>query len=204
MTTEEVRRGSYKPLWFLIALCAFPYLAGTLYYQFKDALPGGGTTNYGTLVEPVREIDGIKLNMADGSERSFNDLRKKWIMLYVLDGSCDEQCQKDLYFTRQVRKAVADDRFRITRLMLLDNANQLHDSSIEAVIQAHPDLELATVYSGHRSRLWEILRGVSGKVPNKIMLVDPLGNFMMEYPADSDPESILKDVKRLLAVSRIG
>jgi hypothetical protein len=34
--------------------------------------------------------------------------------------------------------------------------------------------------------------------------VDPLGNFMMSYPADADPNGIRKDLARLLRASRIG
>jgi hypothetical protein len=39
---------------------------------------------------------------------------------------------------------------------------------------------------------------------NRIYVVDPLGNFMMSYPADADPNGIRKDLARLLRASRIG
>jgi len=35
-------------------------------------------------------------------------------------------------------------------------------------------------------------------------LVDPMGNLMMSYPADSDPKNLRKDIGRLLRASRIG
>jgi len=37
-----------------------------------------------------------------------------------------------------------------------------------------------------------------------IYLVDPLGNLMLRYPADPDPQRMLKDLARLLRASRIG
>ena len=40
--------------------------------------------------------------------------------------------------------------------------------------------------------------------PDRIYVVDPLGNLMMSYPAGADPNGIRKDLARLLRVSRIG
>jgi hypothetical protein len=39
---------------------------------------------------------------------------------------------------------------------------------------------------------------------NRVYLVDPLGNFMMSYPADADPTGMRKDLARLLRISQIG
>ena len=37
-----------------------------------------------------------------------------------------------------------------------------------------------------------------------IYLIDPLGNLMMRFPKDADPARMVKDLKRLLKISRIG
>lgn len=37
-----------------------------------------------------------------------------------------------------------------------------------------------------------------------IYVIDPLGNLMMRYPRDADPNGMKKDFVRLLKVSRIG
>jgi len=37
-----------------------------------------------------------------------------------------------------------------------------------------------------------------------IYLIDPLGNIMMRFPSDLEPGKVLKDLKHLLKVSRIG
>lgn len=39
---------------------------------------------------------------------------------------------------------------------------------------------------------------------NRVYLMDPLGNFMMSYPADADPTGMRKDLARLLRISQIG
>jgi hypothetical protein len=45
---------------------------------------------------------------------------------------------------------------------------------------------------------------VTGSVRDHIYLVDPLGNVMMRYPREVDPNRMKKDVARLLRASRIG
>jgi hypothetical protein len=35
-------------------------------------------------------------------------------------------------------------------------------------------------------------------------MIDPLGNLMMRFPKDPDPNKIKKDISKLLKASRIG
>jgi hypothetical protein len=37
-----------------------------------------------------------------------------------------------------------------------------------------------------------------------LYLIDPLGNLMMRFPREADPQRIRKDLGHLLKVSRIG
>lgn len=200
---EQVKKTNYMPLWILIALCAFPYIAGTLYYQYQDKLPPPKTSNYGTLINPVKELRDVQLSMLDGSVKPITEYRKKWLMMYILDGDCNEDCAKNLYFMRQIRKAMAKDRFRINRLLVLDNEAQL-DNALKKVLAEYPDLDVATVHNEFKSHFYSTMEGVSGNIFGKIMIIDPMGNFMMEYPHNPDPERVLKDIKRLLSISRIG
>ena len=39
---------------------------------------------------------------------------------------------------------------------------------------------------------------------HRVYLIDPLGNAMMSYAADSKPKGMLEDMKRLLRLSSIG
>jgi hypothetical protein len=43
-----------------------------------------------------------------------------------------------------------------------------------------------------------------GAPPERIYLVDPLGNLMMRFPRDPDPKLMMKDLSRLLKASQIG
>jgi hypothetical protein len=201
--TEQVKKTSYMPLWILIVLCGFPYIGGTLYYQYREQLPATGTTNYGELISPVKEVKNINLTMLDGSEKPITDYRKKWLMVYILDGGCSEDCQKNLYFMRQIRKAMAEDRYRINRLLVLDKQQLLTDD-LQTLLQDYEGMDVATINMESKSNLYSTLQDASGNSFRKIMLIDPMGNFMMQYDSHPDPELVLKDVKRLLTISRIG
>lgn len=201
--TDKAKKTSYMPLWILIALCGFPYIVGTLYYQYRDVLPETDTTNYGSLITPVKEVDGISLTMQDGSEKSISEYRQKWLMLYVLDGACTEDCQKNIYFMRQIRKAMADDRFRINRLLVLDK-KELYTDELKQFMLDYDGMDIAAVSEDSKELLYNTLQNDSGNVFRRIMLIDPMGNYMMEYNAQPDPELVLKDIKRLLTISRIG
>ncbi len=201
--TEGKKRGSYAPLWILMALSALPYIAGTLYFQYRDALPHGETLNYGALIEPARELKDVTLSMKDGTSREISEYQNKWLMLYIQDGECTEDCLKNLYYMRQVRKAMANDRFRINRIMLVENQD-FNSDLYKKINENYPAMDIAEVKGSSKESLYSTIGQDSGNIYRKIMLIDPFGNYMMEYTQQPDPEKILKDVQRLLSVSRIG
>jgi hypothetical protein len=46
--------------------------------------------------------------------------------------------------------------------------------------------------------------GVDRLEQGRLFVVDPLGNLILSYPPDADQARLLKDLERLLSVSRIG
>ena len=67
-----------------------------------------------------------------------------------------------------------------------------------ALVAEHPVLHIV------RANRNEILRALpaAASPADPIYVVDPLGNLMMRFPADSDPRRMLKDVSRLLRHSK--
>ena len=43
-----------------------------------------------------------------------------------------------------------------------------------------------------------------GPASDHIYVMDPLGNLMMRYPRDPDPQRMIKDLTRLLRASQVG
>jgi cytochrome oxidase Cu insertion factor (SCO1/SenC/PrrC family) len=199
---EVKKKGSYAPLWILLALSAFPYIAGTLYFQFRDSLPVN-SNNYGELVQPAREIPHIEITQSDGTVKKLSDYEKKWLMLYVLDRRCEEDCRKNLYYMRQIRKAMAQDRFRINRLLLVEGASGI-DAELQQLMADYPGVDIATVNPQSKQSFYAVLKDEGQNNFGKILLIDPMGNYMMKYDPQPDPEKVLKDIKKLLSISRIG
>ncbi len=201
-TAPAQPKRSNHTLWVLIAVCALPYLAGWLYYQFMDQLPAPITTNHGTLVSPVRAVGELPLLAADGTTFNIADLRGKWVLATVASSACTQTCQQNLYHLRQVRQAMGNERRRVERLLILNETSQL--AELLPHLQAHEGLRLATGPATSVGHLQSLLQDPNPVAEDGIYIIDPLGNVMMSYPPNFSGELMIKDLRRLLKVSQVG
>ncbi|WP_042299398.1 SCO family protein [Paraburkholderia kururiensis] len=182
----------------LIALvCAAPVIASYLaYYVFK---PKGGTTSYGTLVEPQRPIpESLVVTGEDGKPMKLAALRGRWLLISVDRSACDKACVTKLYFMRQVRATQAGERERIVNVWLRTDAQR-----VPAPVQgAYDDTEMLIADPSAVSAWLPADAGTT--VTDHIYMVDPNGNLMMRFPKDPDPSKIKGDVTKLLKWSSIG
>ena len=181
------RRSRRKVL--LIALVTVaPVVAsyGAYYFFQRTTL-----ANYGELL-PTRlapEIAGIA---ADGKPFQIASLHGKWVLAVSAPGACDAACAQALYATRQARTLQGREMGRIARVWFVTD-----DASPSPPLAAqHPDLSLVRVpASGLAS--WS-----AG--PERIYLIDPLGNLVLAFPREPDIKGMGRDLTRLLRASRIG
>ncbi|HRJ51393.1 MAG TPA: SCO family protein [Candidatus Thiothrix moscowensis] len=193
---------SNRTLWILIAVCAFPYLAGWLYFQFRAELPVPATTNFGTLLSPVRAVGDLPLVGLDGATFNTADLRGKWVLMTVADSACAAACQKNLYNLRQVRKAMGNERRRVERLLVLTNTDSL--PALQAQLHEHEGMKVAKGPTTSVQQWQAVLPNPNPVAEDGLYILDPLGNVMMSYPPDFNGELIIKDLRRLLKVSQVG
>ena len=117
-------------------------------------------------------------------------------MLAVDSGDCDGACREKLFKIRQIRLMQGKDMDRIERVWLVSDG-------------VPPDPELSRLHQGARlldargKDLRQILPA-QDRPRDFIYVIDPLGNLMMRYPRDADPNGMKKDFVRLLKVSRVG
>jgi hypothetical protein len=172
-----------------VALMFFAPLAISFILYYGHAWHPGGKVNHGELIEPPRPLPDAGLPPP-------LSLQRKWTMLYVQRGACEAACLKRLYDMRQVRTALDRDMDRVQRVLLAGtdccDMQQLHEK--------HPDL-VAVPLSGALEPLLKLLPEPDSQ---RIYLVDPLGNVMMFYAADTPAKGLLEDMKRLLRLSQIG
>lgn len=192
MSSEAVRRGRIKLLLLGLVITA-PVAAAYLLYFFGP--PVDKTVNYGELIEP-RKLPDLPLTLAGGEPFRLSQLHGKWVMLQVDAGACSEACLKKLYAMRQVRKTQGQEMRRIERVWLID------DGAAPGP-QAVADHEGTWFVTGGAAELARALPAPAA-ARDHIYLIDPLGNVMLRFPRDADPSRMVKDIGRLLKVSRVG
>ncbi len=160
--------------------------------------------NHGQLIRPVRPIAEVSLQTLDGKMLRFSALRGKWLMVYFGPAKCGSTCKQDLYKMRQVRLAEGDNADRVRRMFVVTNDQDIND--LRMILQEYPGMHVITGPAAAVAFLAGqfTLNGIFPQSSNRIYVVDPLGNLMMSYPSDADPEGMRKDLARLLQVSQVG
>lgn len=187
---DAQRRRNRIKLLAILAVCATPVIASYLtYYVIKPE----GRTNYGTLVEPQAPVGALALGAASGDAR-LEGFRGKWLMLVLADRACDAECERRLVVMRQVRLTTGKDRDRIERALLIEG-----EPPAATVLAEHEGLQVLRADPAALAALRKAAGAEAG-----VLLVDPLGNLMMRFPTDPDPNRMKKDIAKLLRASRIG
>lgn len=180
----------------VLAVCASPLIASYFtYYVIKP----GPKNNYGTLIDP-RQYPMPSLNLIDqdGKVTELSSLKGKWLMLQIDEASCAEACQRKLLEMRQLRLAQGKGMDRIERVWLIIDSQAVPE-------QLKPGIAGTHMLRGDKNKLEKWLPTENGtSLQDHIYLVDPLGNLMMRYPKDADPNKIKKDLIKLLKASAIG
>jgi len=178
---DAVRRGRVK-LALLGLFFLLPVAAGWLVW-WLDLAPGTAN-NYGTLLQP-RPV-ALPPN---------GELKGKWVLVQFDGGACGADCERKLYFMRQVRRAQGREMPRVARLWMVTDGVAPAPALLEAI---QGTVVAPRMASGGGT--WPAERSEA----DHIYLVDPLGNLMMRFPRDPDPARVIKDLNRLLKASSFG
>ncbi len=154
----------------------------------------GELKNLGQLVQPPARLP-------PGSLRP----EGKWLLLYVLPGTCERKCMDDVTFLRQIHKATGRQGQHLAIVIL--NANKADSElqfRIESIYQeftyiADPPAETLTALA----RINAALGAENGREEDiRTYVVDPMLNVILAYRTDANPNDISKDLKRLAKWSR--
>ena len=186
--------------WVLLAFFAPLLLAFIIYYGtgwHPDRM-----INKGDLVSPAIPLPDIALHKPDGSLLDVHWLQRKWTLVYVGDGACDQVCHDALLITRNIRLLLGKDSVRVQRAFLFTGA--CCDQSYFSAEQ--PDLIVARIDDAAGQQLLKLFPRDAGDPlqSGKIYIIDPLGNLMMSYRHGAEAGDILADLKKLLSLSHIG
>ena len=191
-STSEKTASGKRTLLLLALVCVIPVVASYLaFYLWRPA----NTTNYGDLL-PVTSLSQVTLKEADGRPFELSQLRGKWVLAMIDSGACNDRCREKLTYMRQLRLTQGKDMDRIERVWLISDA-------------VRPITGFIPQFDGTRE-LFVAQSDVVAKFPaattptDHIYIIDPLGNLFMRFPRDPDTKGMVKDLTRLLRVSRVG
>jgi cytochrome oxidase Cu insertion factor (SCO1/SenC/PrrC family) len=192
---QKQNKGRWK-LFLVIAICASPLIASYLtYYVIKPQ----SRNNYGALIDPRKHpIPTLDAHTLDGKPSELDAFKGKWILLQVDKAECAEACRTKLYEMRQLRLTQGKEMERIERVWLITDAQPL-----ETVLMREYDGTRMLRTNEKAVRAWLPVESDT-RVEDHLYVIDPLGNLMMRFPKNGDPNKIKKDIGKLLKASSIG
>ena len=183
--------GRWKMLVVLL-VCVSPIVAS--YFTYYVVRPEG-RRNFGALIDPQRPLPTISGRTLDGQTVQLPSLKGQWLLMTVSGGACDARCEKNLYFQRQMREALGREMGRVDRVWLITDEAAVAPGLL-------PALKDATVLRVPAGALAQWLHPEKGSdLQNHLYVVDPVGNWMLRFPADMDAAAAAKakrDLDRLL------
>jgi len=193
-------RRTFAGRWKMIAVllvCAAPVIAS--YFTYYVVRPEG-RRNYGELIDPQRPLPALATTSIDGKPGRLSDLKGQWLLISVAGGACDATCEKHLYLQRQLREGLGRDKDRLDRVWLVPDS-----APVPPALQ--PALKQATVLRVDAQALAQWLAPAGGRaLRDHLYVVDPMGNWMMRFPAvnldasidTASAAKIKRDLERLM------
>ncbi|MEZ9398490.1 hypothetical protein AB4393_05550 [Vibrio splendidus] len=146
-----------------------------------------GVTNSGELVEPRVTLADFDITIPMAGEG--------WLVGYIAPTECESLCEQQLHYLNQSYLALGKNKERVTAVVFVSEGNSLSGSFNK------PDLSLL---AGGDQLSTEFSSA-------SIVIIDPLGQLVMEYKSVSDPSQLvgqskgmIHDLRKLLKLSRVG
>lgn len=187
----DTRAGRWKMLMVLL-VCAAPVIAS--YFTYYVLRPEG-RRNYGEIIDPPVGMPAVQGQDANGQTVPLSSLKDQWLFVSVADSACDAQCERNLYLQRQLREGLGKDKDRVDWVWLRTGSQELSEALRKATSQA-------TVLHMDEAAIASWLQPAAGhQLKDHLYVVDPMGQWMMRFPADADPTRMRRDLERLLRAS---
>ena len=186
--------GRWKMILVLLC-CAAPVIAS--YFTYYVIRPEGRSV-YGELIDPQRPLPNIEGRLRDGTAIRLPALKGQWLLVVVADAACDSVCEQHLYLQRQLRESLGREKERVDRVWIISDEAPLPQRLDNA-------LHGATVVRVPAAQLAQWLAPSAGHaLADHLYVVDPMGNWMMRFPARMDTAGASRakrDLDRMLRAS---
>jgi cytochrome oxidase Cu insertion factor (SCO1/SenC/PrrC family) len=195
--TAELRSRNLRTLAILAGLFVVPLLVSFWAYYATDWRPAGHS-NHGELILPARPLPHVDLPRVAGEAAGGSLFKRKWTLVYLGGGNCDDACRRALYFMRQTRLGLNNEMTRVERVFLVTGSC----CDRQFLGTEHAGLDVFDASGPAASNL--LAQFPSTDRENSLFVVDPLGNLMMRYDDRLNPKGLLQDLQKLLRLSHIG
>jgi len=176
----------------LLLVFALPPLAAYMMY-FTNLMPTG-KSNKGNLINPIIEIPAMSME-ANYSSTSLHTFKGRWNLVMFVPNDCEQLCQKNIYFMRQVQTALGKDENQVRRFILLESIKP--SAKLESFLKDFSKLHIMSSNAEIIAPFKKVVRDYQ----QRVFIIDPFGNLMMYYAQDFDPKDLLSDLKRLILVN---
>jgi len=201
------RQRSMLPVYLIILICLAPIVFALLaYYVPALGLRPEGHTNYGTLIEPQRPMPdsaALPLKTLEGEPYELASLRGQWLLVSADASACPESCVRKLFILRNSHASQGKNVQRLERIWFVLDDGKVSEQVLDAYVGTHmlrADPEKLAAFLAPDATAEQ--REAALKAP--MWIIDPLGNLMMRFPDNADPESVRGDIRKLIYNSRIG
>ncbi|MCK9396409.1 MAG: hypothetical protein M0Q44_12560 [Methylobacter sp.] len=161
-----------------------------------------GRTNNGQLITPPLTTERKDLTGFDQfSTDNMSELSGHWLLVNVIpNGDCNQSCMEAIHKTKQLRLMLNKELTRTRRIVLL-----LKDVAPETADKWWADDNTLLRVKADDAVIKKIAAIRQGGIPDgMLLLMDPLGNLMMQYEPGFDPYGVKSDLMHLLRISQIG
>jgi hypothetical protein len=197
--TKQIQK-NHRTIILLALMTLIPFSFAWYLTTDPDFRPG--STNKGELIIPVITTERAELPGIDQfSISNIDELKGHWVMLNIIPtGQCNQVCVDAIHATKQLRLMLNKDLTRTRRVVIVMQGQQEPGfqpwwNEDDRLLKVKPAPALAK----------KIRQQLGGTITEgRLLLMDPLGNIMMQYPAGFDPYAVKGDLKKLLRISQIG
>ena len=145
-----------------------------------------GMRNYGTLVEPPRDLTAARFVRDDGTPLAWKDADWSWTLFALTGPSCAEKCLARIDELRRARLTMNQNAYRV-RVVVLDASLAPEKLAPLKPVEAARDAD---------GKLSDLRPATADEV--SAALVDPHGFLILSYPAGYDGSLLRKDLARLI------
>ena len=145
-----------------------------------------GMRNYGTMVDPPRDLTQAHFVLPNGQTLPWKDADWSWTMFALTGPDCAKKCLERIDELRRVRLTLNQNSYRV-RVVVLDTTLAADALAALAPVESARDAD---------AKLADLRPASPDEVA--VALVDPHGFLILHYPTGYDANLLRKDLARLI------